>query len=67
MYERTCRKCGSLCELSRDCEYPKLFMWCDECNDYADIDDSELLADVTGDMIDGAVAKAETRAANKEG
>jgi hypothetical protein len=47
-----CCKCGLLCHI--DGEYPKFIVWCDECNNYADIDLEELQEDYLGNRIDHA-------------
>ena len=47
-----CRKCGNLCYVEWDDYKPS--SWCDVCNDYPDIDWSDLGADWLASKIDDA-------------
>ena len=49
-----CRKCGSECEVDTG-DFPKFTVWCDTCEDYADVD----YTDVYSDLIEQAIEYSE--------
>ena len=49
-----CRKCGSECGVDT-WDFPKIIVWCDTCEDYADVDTKEIM----GDLIEQAIEYSE--------
>ena len=49
-----CKRCGSICQI--DGEFPKFFAYCDNCQNYVDVDD--YTADYLASEIDRAYEKS---------